>query len=85
MNWKTHVEQQSAKTFVLPAGWDSREKIAEQLECSPDRVRLLLAHGIKNGEIETNVFPVWDKITKRVNRVTAFRSNPKKAAVKESK
>jgi hypothetical protein len=80
MNWKNHVHKQSAKNFVLPAGWDSKEKIAEQLECSPDRVRILLAPGVKSGEIETAVFPVWDNVTKRVNRVTAFRTKPAGAA-----
>ena len=80
MNWKTHVETQSAKLFVLPEGWDSREKIADQLECSPERVRVQLAPGLKAGSIEMNVFPVWDKITKRVIRVTAYREKPTKPA-----
>lgn len=80
MNWKNHVETQSAKLYVLPQGWDSKEKIADQLECSIDRVRVQLAPGIKAGLIETNVFPVWDKTTKRVVRVTAYREKPVKAA-----
>ena len=80
MNWKTHVETQSAKLYVLPPGWDSREKIADQLECSPDRVRVQLAPGLKAGTIEMNVFPVWDKVTKRVIRVTAYREKPEKVA-----
>lgn len=78
MNWKNHVESQSSKLYVLPPGWDSREKIADQLECSPDRVRLQLAPGIKSGSIEMSVFPVWDKVTKRVMRVTAYREKPVK-------
>jgi hypothetical protein len=72
-NWKSLVEKQNAKSFVLPPGWDSRDDIAEQLECSVDRVRLLLAPGLKTGVIESGIFPVWDGTTKRVNRVTAYR------------
>jgi hypothetical protein len=79
MNWKNLVESQNAKSYVLPEGWDAREKIAEQLECSSDRVRVLLAPGLKSGVIETAIFPVWDAITKRVIRVTAFRKKAPKS------
>ena len=79
MNWKTLVENQNAKSYVLPAGWDSRETIAEQLECSPDRVRVLLSPGLKSGTIETAIFPVWCGVTKRVLRMTAFRRKPAQA------
>ena len=79
MNWKTHVEKLSAKNYVLPEGWDSREKVAEQLDCSEGRVRVALAPGIKAGELETAVFPVWDPVCKRVVRVTAYRQKPAKA------
>jgi hypothetical protein len=79
MNWKTLVEKQNAETYTLPDGWDSRDAIAEQLECSPERVRLELAPAIKAGTVEMNVFPVWDKVTKRVQRVTAYRTKPPKA------
>lgn len=78
MNWKNHVEKISARNFVLPAGWDSREKVADQLECSPERVRVVLAPAIKAGEIEQAVFPVWDPIVKRVVRTTAYRLKPAK-------
>lgn len=80
MNWKTHVEKISARNYVLPPGWDSREKVADQLECSPDRVRITLAPAVKAGEIEVGVFPVWDPVTKRVVRTTAYRLKPAKAA-----
>lgn len=73
MNWKQLVESQNAKSYVLPAGWSSRDEIAEQLECSTDRVRVLLAPGLKTGAVETGVFPVWCATTKRVIRVTAYR------------
>ena len=78
MNWKLHVEKTNARTYTLPEGWDSREKIAEQLDCSADGVRRALAPAIKAGEIETNVFPVWCPITKRIQRTTAYRPKPAK-------
>lgn len=72
-NWKPYVASMNAKTYVLPQGWDSREAVAAQLECSTDRVRVVLAPAIKAGEVEVKQFPVWDKITKRVVNTTAYR------------
>jgi hypothetical protein len=80
MNWKNHVAKTNARTYVLPVGWDSREKVAEELECNPDRVRIMLAPGVKSGEIECAVFPVWDTITRRIVRTTAYRTKPAKVA-----
>lgn len=81
-NWKTLVEANNAKTYVLPEGWDTKEKVAEQLECSEDRVRLLLAPALKNGTVEAGTFPLWDDVTKRVVRVTAYRRIPAPAKAK---
>ena len=78
MNWKAHVEKKNAETYVLPEGWTARDKVAEQLECSSERVPDLLRPGLKDGTIETAQFPVWDKLTKRVVRVTAYREAPAK-------
>ena len=77
-NWKRLVEKTQASTFVLPAGWTSRDDMAEQLECSTDRVRVLMAPALKTQVVETKVFPVWDSVTKKVLRVTAYREVPKK-------
>ena len=76
--WKSFVENTQAKTFVLPEGWDSRDEVAEQLGCGPDNVRKLMAPAIKAGTVETKQFPVWDKITKKVRAVTAYRQTGKK-------
>lgn len=73
MNWKQLVEAQNRRTYVLPPGWDSRDKIAEQLECSIDNVRVLLGPAIRAKSVEVSVFPVWDEVTKKVVRVTAYR------------
>jgi hypothetical protein len=77
MNWKTFVEVQNEKAYILPEGWDSKERIAEQLGCADDSVRRCLAPAIKAGTIESGVFPVWDSVTKRIMRVTAYRRAPK--------
>ena len=76
MNWNALVEAQNRKTYVLPLGWDSRDAIAEQLECSPDRVRVLLGPALRAKTVETSVFPVWDEVTKKVIRITAYRKRP---------
>jgi hypothetical protein len=73
VNWKQLVEAQNRRTYVLPPGWDSRDKIAEQLECNPDNVRVLLGPAIRAKTVEVNTFPLWDDITKKVVRVTAYR------------
>lgn len=73
MNWKSLVESSLAAANVLPEGWDSRETVATQLQCSEDRVREYLAPALKSRQVEMKVFPVWDKLTKRVVRVTAYR------------
>jgi hypothetical protein len=73
VNWKQLVEAQNRRTYVLPPGWDSRDRIAEQLECSVDNVRVLLGPAIRAKSVEVAVFPVWDEVTKKVVRVTAYR------------
>ena len=73
MNWKTYVESSQAKTYVLPEGWDTRETIAEQLDCSTDNVRKLLAPAVKSGAVEFKQLPIWDKVTKKVRSVACYR------------
>ena len=80
-NWKTVVEKQNAKAYARPKGWDSREDVAEALECSPERVATLLAPGIRSGEVERKEFTVWDNELKRLTRGIFFRETPKDAAV----
>lgn len=82
MNWKNFVEESHAKAYRLPQGWDSRDTIAAQMDCSPDHVRQLLGPALKSGAVETAQFPVWDHLTKRIVRVTAYRKSPPKNAAK---
>lgn len=46
--------------YSWPKGWSSREEIAEQLECSAERVREVLGPGIKAGTIEFKDFKTWE-------------------------
>ena len=83
MNWKAYVEKQNERAYVLPPGWDSRDTVAAQLECSTERVDEHLRPGLKSGEIQKQQFRVWDKNLKRVVVVIAYsRGQPKQQAAK---
>lgn len=84
MNWKTTVSKLNTKHYRFPSGWDTRETIAEQLECSVDRVDILLAPGLKSGEIEKQQFPVWDPRLNRKTLVWGYRSIEKTSTTKDS-
>jgi hypothetical protein len=38
-----------------------------------DNVRVLLGPAIRNKTVEVQQFPVWDDVTKKVIRITAYR------------
>jgi hypothetical protein len=85
MNWKAEVNKMNAAAYGWPKGWTSREDIADQLECSPERVREVLAPGIKAGTVEAKDFKIWED--GRFVRRTGYRKtivNETKAA-KEAK
>lgn len=71
MNWKNEVNRINKAAYSWPKGWSTREEIAEQLECSVDRVREILAPGIKSGDIEVKDFHVWEDGRKM--RKTGYR------------
>ena len=81
MNWKSFVNTDNAKRYVLPQGWTSKADIAKELECSEERVRPFLLAAIKDGTIEEKMFVVWDAGTERKVNVTAFRKITKTAPV----
>lgn len=72
-NWKSILEKQNATAYSWPRGWTSRDDVAEQLECSPERVASLLAPGVRAGTVERQDFTVWDNKLKRLVRVTGYR------------
>jgi len=80
-NWKNLVEKQHKQTYRWPKGWDTREEVAEQLECSPERVNTILGPGIRAGEVESQAFPVYDEVLKRVVKVVGYRTKPAKDEV----
>lgn len=84
-NWKSILEKQNAATYAWPRGWSSRDDVAEQLECSPERVASLLAPGIRAGTVERQDFTVWDNKLKRLVRITGYREIGKSEASPESK
>lgn len=84
MNWKKLVETKNAKTFVLPAGWDSRDTVAEQLDCSPEKVRDHLRPALKSGDVIEQQFKVWNSDLKRCVMVTAYRESDKSSPVSSS-
>jgi len=72
-NWKNILEKQNAAAYAWPRGWSSRDDVAEQLECSSERVASLLAPGIRAGTVERQDFTVWDNKLKRLVRITGYR------------
>lgn len=81
MNWKSLVEKENARTFVLPPGWDSRETVAEQLECSPEKVDDHLRPALRSGKVQKQQFKVWDKNLKRNVMVIAYSADSTLAQV----
>ena len=72
-NWTKTVTEINRKRYTIPDGWDTKEKIAADLQCSPDRVADLLKPGIQTGEIERQEFSVWDEKRRLTTRITCFR------------
>ena len=77
-NWKRIVEDHSKKAYKWPKGWDSRETIAEQLECSPERVAEILSRAIKDGEVEKKPIAYWDDNLKKKVIAIGYRQVEKK-------
>lgn len=73
MKWQKAVDLINIEKFKIPAGWDSKEKIAEELQCSPDRVHDLLKPGLASGAFESQEFPVWDAKRRLTVRVKCYR------------
>lgn len=76
-NWKNIVSSSNAKQYKWPAGWQTRDQVAEELECSRDRVAEVLAPAIEQGIIERRPFSVWDPVTHRKTTVFGYREIPK--------
>lgn len=76
MNWQKAIDRINAEKFQVPAGWDTKEKIANELQCSPDRVHDLLKTGLTSGAFESQEFAVWDPKRRMTVRVRCYRQKP---------
>lgn len=72
-NWSKTVSRINRDRYQIPAGWDTKEQIAEGLQCAPERVADLLKPGITLGEIERQSFPVWDDGRRMAVQVVCYR------------
>lgn len=79
MSYRNIVEKINRDKYSIPSGWDTREKVAEELECSVERVTEILSDAIKAGMIETAKFPVWNPATRQKVMVTCYRKTGGKA------
>lgn len=76
-NWKSLAEKENAKTYVLPSGWDSRDTVAAQLDCSPEKVDDYLRPALKSGKVIKQQHRVWDNVQKRCVMVIAYHDSSK--------
>jgi hypothetical protein len=72
-NWTKKVNEINHKRFTIPPGWETKEQVAESLECSPDKVADLLKPGIQSGDIDRQEFPVWDDKRRMAVKVVCYR------------
>lgn len=72
-NWKKQVNEILSRKHVVPDGWETRDQVAEALECSPDKVHQLLKPGLDEGVFERAEFSVWNNARRMTERVTCYR------------
>lgn len=72
-NWAKTVAAINREKYTIPEGWDTRDQVAQELQCAPDRVADLLKPGLQSGKIERQEFPVWDDARRMTVRVSCFR------------
>lgn len=71
--WQKLVVKHKVAKNTVPEGWLTREQVAAQLACSEDKVNTVLKNALKAGDVESQNFPVWDKIKKKVLAVPCYR------------
>lgn len=76
-NWNKIVEDHNKKQYKWPDGWDTKETIAEQLDCTPRQVTEHLASAIRSGEVEKKLISYWDDKAKRKTSAYGYRPVPK--------
>lgn len=78
-NWKKAVEKLSREKFKTPDGWDTKETVALQLGCSPDRVKEIIKPGLESGDFERREFMIWDERRGVPVRTMCYRIADRKA------
>lgn len=73
-NWKKIVTAVDNKLFN---GWETTEEVAAQLECRPDTVATVLRQAIRQGEVESRTFTVWNRHSKQMETVVGYRQKSK--------
>jgi hypothetical protein len=72
-NWLKAINDINKSRYTIPEGWDTKEQVAEKMQCSPDRVADLLKPGIQSGDFERQEFSVWNEARRMTERVTCYR------------
>jgi len=72
-NWIKTVNDINHKRFTIPLGWETKEQVANSLQCAPDKVIDILKPGIQSGDIEKRDFPLWDEKRRMSIKVSCFR------------
>lgn len=72
-NWLKKVNDINSKRFVIPDGWETREQVAESLQCDPLKVADILKPGVTSGDIERQSFPVWDTARRMAVSAVCYR------------
>ena len=83
MNWKKAIDAINEEKFRIPEGWDSKETIAQELQCSPERVHDLLKNGLTSGAFEAQEFPVWDAKRRLTVRIRCYRQKSEPVGMDE--
>mgnify|MGYP006935483787 CR=1 FL=1 len=72
-NWLAVTNRVNKERYKIPAGWETKEQVAESLQCDPSRVHDLLKAAITAGEVERQEFPTWDDNRRCTVRVACYR------------
>ena len=84
-DWMKKVNEINRRRYTVPDGWETKEQVAESLECDPDKVPELLKPGIQTGDIERDEFSVWDEKRRQTVRVVCYRLSDGKVASQATK
>jgi len=79
-NWLKTVNEINRKRFTIPEGWETKDQVAENLQCDPDKVGDMLKPGLQSGDIERQEFPLWDEGRRMTVRVVCYRLAGEKSA-----